>query len=78
MSLLKNCRSVRINAILHIFFTAAAVETLHGVATSCEKGGRGKSRVTKISFFSIFWTFWAAHPLECTRALQIQFAVDCN
>jgi hypothetical protein len=42
MSLLKNCISVKINAMLHIIFiifTAAAVESLPGVATGRERGG---------------------------------------
>jgi hypothetical protein len=69
MSLLKNCKSVKINALLHIIFiifTAAAVESLSGFATGRERGRRAGSskldaaRVTKISFFSIFWTFLAA------------------
>ncbi len=67
MSLLKNCISVKINAILHIIFAAAAVEILSGVVTGRERGGRAggsyeldAARVTKISFFSIFWTFRAA------------------
>jgi hypothetical protein len=68
MSLLKNCISVKINAMLHIIFAAAAVEILPGVATCGERGGGGLEvhinlmlpGVTKISFFSIFWTFRAA------------------
>jgi hypothetical protein len=46
MSLLKNCISVKINAMLHIIvkiFTAAAVESLPGVATGRERGGRAGS-----------------------------------
>jgi hypothetical protein len=46
MSLLKNCTSVKINAMLHIIFkifTAAAVESLPGVATGRERGGRAGS-----------------------------------
>jgi hypothetical protein len=69
MTLLKNCISVKINAMLHIIFAAAAVEILHGVATGRERGGGGRAGssykldaagVTKISFFSILWTFRAA------------------
>jgi hypothetical protein len=44
MSLLKNCISVKINAMLYIIFiifTAAAVESLPGVATGRERGGEG-------------------------------------
>jgi hypothetical protein len=46
MSLLKNCISVKINAMLHIIFiifTAAAVESLPGVATGMERGRRAGS-----------------------------------
>ena len=70
MSLLKNCISVKLNAMLHIIFiifTAAAVESLPGVATGRERGvglevhmNLMPPGVTKISFFSIFWTFLAA------------------
>jgi hypothetical protein len=38
MSLLK---SVKINAMLHIIFAVAAVETLPGVATGGERGWEG-------------------------------------
>ncbi len=68
MSLLKNCISVKINAMLHIIFAAAAVEILPGVATGRERGGGLEVHmnlmppgVTKLSFFSIFWTFRAAY-----------------
>jgi hypothetical protein len=71
MSLLKNCISVKINAMLHIIFiifTAAAVESLPGVATGRERGGGGLEvhinlmppGVSKVSLFIIFWTLWAA------------------
>ncbi len=43
MSLLKYCISVKINATLHIKFAAVAVETLPGVATGGERGGRAGS-----------------------------------
>ena len=54
--------------MLHIIFSMGAVETLAGVATGGEGGGGGLEvhmnlmppRVSKVSFFSIFWTFWAA------------------
>jgi hypothetical protein len=53
--------------MLHIIFDAAAVEILPGVATGRERGGGLEvhmnlmpPRVTKISLFSIFWTFRAA------------------
>ncbi len=54
--------------MLHIIFAAAAVEILSGVATGRERGGGGLEvhmnlmppGVTKISFFSIFWTSRAA------------------
>ncbi len=67
MSLLKYCISVKINAMLHIIFAVVAVETKPGVATGGERGGGLEVHinlmppgVTKISFFSIFWTFCAA------------------
>jgi hypothetical protein len=51
----------------YILFAEAAVETLTGVATGWERGGGLEVHinlmppgVTKISFFSIFWTFGAA------------------
>jgi hypothetical protein len=44
MNVLKNCISVKIKAMLHKIFTAAAVETLPGVATGRERGvGAGSS-----------------------------------
>ncbi len=64
MSLLKYCISVKIKAMLHIIFAVVAVETMPGVATGGERGGGLEVHinlmppgVTKISFFSIFWTF---------------------
>jgi hypothetical protein len=39
ISLLKNCISVKKNAMLHIIYAAAAVEILPGVATGRERGG---------------------------------------
>jgi hypothetical protein len=63
----KNCISVKINAMLHIIFAAAAVEILPGVVTGRERGGVLEVHmnlmppgINKISFFSIFWTFRAA------------------
>jgi hypothetical protein len=41
MSLLKNCISVKLKAMLHIIFAAAAVEVLPGVATGGERGEEG-------------------------------------
>jgi hypothetical protein len=54
--------------MLHIIFSMGAVETLAGVATGGEGGGGGLEvhmnlmppRVSKVSFFSIFWTLWTA------------------
>ncbi len=54
--------------MLHLIFSMGAVETLAGVATGGEGGGGGLEvhmnlmppRVSKVSFFFIFWTFWAA------------------
>ncbi len=54
--------------MLHIIFSMGAVETLAGVTTCGEGGGGGLEvhmnlilpGVSKVSFFSIFWTFWAA------------------
>jgi hypothetical protein len=64
MSLLK---SVKINAMLHIIFAVAAVETLPGVATGGERGWEGwksykldAARNNQNKLFSIFWTFWVA------------------
>jgi hypothetical protein len=50
-----------------LIFAVAAVENLAGVAT-CREGGGGLEvhmnlmppRIPKVSFFPIFWTFWAA------------------
>jgi hypothetical protein len=59
--------SVKINAMLHIIFAAAAVEILSGVATGRERGGGLEVHinlmppgVTKISFLSIIRNFRAA------------------
>ncbi len=41
MILLKNCISVKLNAMLPIIFAAAAVEDLPGVAAGGEMGGEG-------------------------------------
>ena len=53
--------------MLHIIFSMGAVETLAGVATGGEGGGRAGSsyeldaaQSIQSKFFSIFWTFWAA------------------
>ncbi len=53
--------------MLHIIFPMGAVETLAGVATCGEGGGRAGSSYEldaaqniQSKLFSIFWTFWAA------------------
>ncbi len=67
MSLFKNCVSVKINAMLHNF----VCDSRRILAWSCNWRGKGVGAlevhinlmppgVTKISFFSIFWTFRAA------------------
>jgi hypothetical protein len=80
MSLLKSCISVKIIAMFHIIFAAAAVEILPGVATGRERGERAggsyeldavRSNQNKLLF----------HILDLpgsTRALQILFAVNYN
>ncbi len=86
ISLLKNCISVKINAMLHIIFAAAAIEILPGVATGRERGGRAGgsyeldaawSNQNKL-IFHILDLRSERHPLEGTRALQIHFAVNYN
>ncbi len=59
--------STKINAMHHINFSVPVAETLPGVATGGEREGGLEVHmnlmppgVTKISFFSIFWTFRAA------------------
>jgi hypothetical protein len=53
--------------LFYIIFAVAAVETLAGVATCGESGGVLKVHInlmppgiSKVSLFTIFWTFWAA------------------
>jgi len=54
--------------MFHIIFVLVAVKTLEGVATCGLGEGRAGSSyeldaaqsLSKVSFFLIFWTFWAA------------------
>ncbi len=69
----------------YILFAEAAIETLPGVAAGWERGGGGLEvyinlmppGVTKITSFPYFGPS-GRHPLEGTRALPIQFAINCN
>jgi hypothetical protein len=71
--------------MLHTFhFCYGTVETLAGVAT-CGEGGGGLEvymnlmppRVSKASFFSIFWTFWAA-SYGRHKSLPNSIFLTCN
>jgi hypothetical protein len=76
-----------IYSMLHIIFCAVAIKILAGVATG---GGGGEElevhmnlmppEITKIGFFSFFWTYRAAshlrHNISARRVLKTKQLLD--
>jgi hypothetical protein len=71
----------KINSMFHIIFAKTAVETLAGIATCGERGGRAGSSYELDAARSIqskFISHILALPGGCLRAFQIPFFVSCN